>query len=169
MDEAWLSAPTGADHALERALEDIIDGQTFRAGEALSEFGIRWVITLGETPLESVFSGQLDLVALGTAQGAALTFDGDPPVRAFSDDGTPWRLTSAGYEGPAADGRVVIAESANGRWGDEWSQAGWGNSASAATGKVGFDPISVRRNQAVLAAALALALIVVSAVGRRQS
>jgi hypothetical protein len=170
MDEAWLAGPSGADLALDAALNDVIAGETFRAGEVLAAFGIRWVISVGDTPLESVFSGQLDLVALGTTDGAALTFDGEPPVRAVGGDGTPWTLDGMEYRGPAAaDGRVVIAEAANGRWGEDWAQAVWANEASASTGVIAFDPISGRRTQAMVAAAFALLLIVVSVVGRRKA
>lgn len=170
MDEAWLAVPSGADLALDAALNDVIAGETFRAGEVLAAFGIRWVISVGDTPLESVFSGQLDLVALGTTDGAALTFDGEPPVRAVGGDGTPWTLDGIHYRGPAAaDGRVVIAEAANGRWGKNWAQAVWANEASASTGVIGFDPISGRRTQAIVAAGFALLLIVVSVVGRRKA
>jgi len=170
MDEAWLSAPTGADLALDAALNEVIAGETFRAGEVLAGFGIRWVISVGDTPLESAFSGQLDLVALGTTEGAALTFDGEPPVRAVAADGTPWTLDGMQYRGPvAADGRVVIAEAANSRWGEDWAQAVWANEASASTGIIEFDPISGRRTQALVAAALALLFIVVSFVGRRKA
>jgi GT2 family glycosyltransferase len=169
MDEAWLGDPTGADRALEVALNEVIDGETFRAGEVLADYGVRWVVALGDTPLESVFSAQLDLVALGTADGVALTFDGAPPTRAIADDGTPWRLTSTGYVGPESSGRVRIAESANGRWRPDWQQQGWANSLSATDGTIGFDPITARRTQAVVAAAFALGLMVLSIVGRRRA
>jgi hypothetical protein len=169
IDEAWLSDPTGADRALETALNDIIDGETFRAGEVLADFGVRWVVALGETPLESVFAAQLDLVALGTADGVALTFDGTPPTRAVAADGTPWRKTSTGYAGPEDGGRVRIAETANGRWIPDWEQQGWANSLSASEGTITFDPITARRAQAGVAAAFAVGLLVLSIVGRRRT
>ena len=62
---------------------------------------------------------------------------------------------------------MVIAESANGRWGTDWAQVEWANSATAETGLVVFDPITNRRTQAWAAAALAIVLLVGSAVARR--
>jgi hypothetical protein len=167
MDEAWLATETGADDALNGQLERIIEGDTFRAGEVLADYGVRWVIALGDSPLENVFSGQLDLVALGTAGGSALTYDGEPPVRAVADDGTPWQLVDDRYVGPEGSGRVIVAESANGRWGTDWAQVEWANSAAAETGLVAFDPITSRRTQAWAAAALAIVLLAGSAVARR--
>jgi hypothetical protein len=166
MDEAWLSDPTGADRALETTLNDIIEGETFRAGEALADYGVRWVVVLGDTPLEAVFAAQLDLVALGTAEGAALTFDGATPARAVADDGTPWRRTENGYAGPESPGRVRIAESANSRWEPDWQQQDWANSLSAADGAVTFEAIASRRTQALIAGAFVLVMIGLSIFGR---
>jgi GT2 family glycosyltransferase len=168
MDEAWLSRPTGADQALEQTLADIVDGETFRAGSALAEFGIRWVISLGDTPFVSVFTGQLDLVALGTTRGVALTVDGEPPVRAVADDGAVWSYDGRVYRGEANDVRVVVAESPNGRWGPDWQQSGWANDLSGEAGEITFSPIEGRRNQAVVAGGLALVLMLGSAVGRER-
>ncbi len=168
MDEAWLSSPTGADLALEETLAEVVDGETFRAGDALAEFGIRWVISLGDTPFVSVFTGQLDLVALGTTRGVALTLDGDPPVRAVADDGNAWSYDGRGYRGEADDVRVVIAESPNGRWRPDWAQVGWANELSGRSGEIVFSPIEGRRTQAIAAGLLALVLVVGSAVGRER-
>ncbi len=168
MDEAWLGPASGADVALEQTLADIVDGETFRAGDALAEFGIRWVISLGETPFTSVFTGQLDLVALGTSRGVALTLDGDPPVRAVADDGSPWSYDGRVYRGEPADVRVTIAESPNSRWQPDWQQSGWANDVSGVDGEVTFAPVEGRRRQAIAAGALALLLVVGSAVGRER-
>ena len=66
--EATLPVPGPVDAALEGVLNGLIEGQESRAGEALAAFGIRWVVVTGDTPLEAVFDGQLDLVTLGGAK-----------------------------------------------------------------------------------------------------
>ena len=154
------------DFALEADLEAMIDGSTFRAGEALAPYGIRWVISLGDTPLEEVFGSQLDLVPLGSREGVAFTVEGDPPVRAVADDGTAWTRTSFGYEGEPGPGRVFLAESSDVRWGPEGQIAGPGTSVSAGEGEARFESIGSRSAQAMAAGVVLLLLLVSSLVGR---
>ena len=167
LTEAWLPAETSIDAALALVLEDLISGETFRAGEELAPFGIRWVISVGETPLEEVFDGQLDLVPLSTPEGVALTMEEIVPVRAYTADGEPWARSGSGYVGPAGAGTVFVAETANGRWGPDWQQAEWGNQLSTVEGRADFAAIPLRRNQAVAAGLLVLVLIGTSWWGRR--
>jgi hypothetical protein len=167
LDEAWLADPTEADAALAAVMRTLINGETSRAGEALAPFGVRWVISLAESPLEDVFAGQLDLVPLGTSDGVALTVDGEQPVRAIGDDGTPWSRTPTGYAGPPGEGTVFVAESANLRWSPGWAQQEWGNALSAAEGTATFRAIPTRRTQAVAAFGLLIFLLVASWWGRR--
>lgn len=167
MWEAWLPTTTTADNALSDVLEAMIDGQTSRAGSLLRPFGIRWVISVGDTPLEQVFSGQLDLVPLGVADGVAFTVEGDPPVRALSTDGVAWSYIGNRYEGPAGDGSVFLAESYHQAWGPGGVETDWGVSVSAVDGEAAFGGIASRRSQAVLAAALFSFLVAFSWLGRR--
>ena len=169
MWEAWLPAMADIDLALEADLEAMIDGSTFRAGEALAPYGIRWVVSLGDTPLEDVFGSQLDLLPLGTREGVAFTIEGDPPVRAVADDGTAWTWTSSGYEGEPSPGRVLLAETSDVRWAPDGQIVGPGISVSAVDGKAGFDPIDRRRNQAMIAGSVLLLLMALSVVGRRRT
>ena len=169
MWEAWLPEPRAIDRALEADLEAMIEGSTFRAGGALSPYGIRWVISVGETPLESVFGSQLDLLPLGATEGVALRVEGEPPVRAVTDDGTPWRRASTGYEGEPGPGRVLLAETTDPRWGPDGEAFGWGTSVAAADGRASFEPIAGRRTQAITAVSFLIALIAVSWWGRRRS
>lgn len=168
MWEAWLPETTAFDEALEADLEAMIDGTTFRAGEALAPYGIRWVISLGDTPLEDVFAGQLDLVLLGAREGTALTVEGDPPLRAVADDGTAWTRTTWGYEGPPGPGRVFLAEAGDSRWEPDGRISGPGTSISAAEGEGRFEPIDGRRTQAAFAGGLLVLLIASAWVGRRR-
>ena len=162
-----MPAPTSVDSALALVLDDLISGETFRAGEELAPFGIRWVISVGDTPLEEVFDGQLDLIPLSTPEGVALTMEEIVPVRAYTADGVAWTRSGSGYVGPAGAGPVFVAETANGRWGPDWQQAEWGNELSAVDGRVDFDTIPSRQNQAVAAGVLVLVLMGVSWWGRR--
>jgi hypothetical protein len=154
------------DVALQADLEAMIDGDTFRAGEVLAPYGIRWIISVGDTPLEAVFGSQLDLVPLGTRRGVAFTVEGDPPVRATADDGTPWARTSAGYDGEPDSGRVFLAETSDSRWGPDGQVMGPGVSISAADGEARFSPIDSRRSQVMLAGAVLLLLMALAWLGR---
>ncbi len=167
--EVWLPEPLSSDLALEQVLENLIAGESFRAGEDLAPFGIRWVIFVGESPLEAVFEGQLDLVPLQGPTATTFVSEADNPVRAVADDGTPWSKTVAGYAGEATpDGRVFTAESANSRWGKDWAQQDWGNTVSAVDGEIAFSAIAARRVQAWWAIGLFAGLVVVSWWGRRK-
>ncbi len=168
--EASLAEPRAADVALEELILSLIDGEESRAGAALSTFGIRWVVVTGETPLEAVFDGQLDLISLGGAKRPTFLVDSEDPVRAVATSEDSWTKSGTGYVGEAKSGeRVFLAENANSRWGpDPWSQSGWGNEVSAASGFAAFDPIESRRTQAYVAAGLFVFLVLFSAFARRQ-
>ena len=168
--EAALPDPEAADVALEDLLAALIEGEESRAGDALASFGIRWVVVTGDTPLEAVFDGQLDLISLGGAKRPTFLVDSELPVRAITTGGVAWTRSGTGYTGAVAAGdRVFIAETANSRWGaDPWVQSGWGNEVAAAEGTADFDPIESRRNQALLAVGLFALLVLFSAFARRQ-
>jgi hypothetical protein len=171
MTEAWLPAPAAADAALEAELDALIAGETFRAGEALEPYGIRWIISLGPTPLEDVFAGQLDLIPLGATDGVALTPDERTPVRAAALDGDPtWARVAGGYEGARTEERVVLAENASPRWEPDsapMDDRGWGVDVAGGEGRAWFRPIATRRLQAIIVGAGFLVLLGLSAWGRR--
>ena len=168
--EADLPAPGSVDGALEDVLLSLIEGQESRAGAAFAAFGIRWVVVTGETPLEAVFDGQLDLVTLGGAKRPTFLVDAERPVRAVATSGQPWSRAGTGYAGDAAAGeRVFLAEAAHSRWGPgPWVQASWGNEVSAGSGSAEFDPIETRRSQAYMAAGAFAFLVLFSGFARRQ-
>lgn len=171
--EIWeldLPDPTGPDVALEQVLLDLIDGEQTRAGAALAEFGIRWVVVTGDTPLEAVFNGQLDLVRLGGAKLPTFLVDSDYPVRALASSEEPWIHVGTGYVGEASSGdRVFLAETANTRWGPgPWAQVAWGNEVSAAQGTAEFRPVATRRNEAIAAAGVFGFFFLLSGLARRR-
>jgi hypothetical protein len=159
-----------ADVALEELLVALIEGEESRAGEALAEFGIRWVVLMGDTPLEAVFAGQLDLVSLGGARRPTFLVDAELAVRARTIDGDSWDRVGAEYRGAVASGeRVFLAESANSRWGPgPWAQTSWGNEVSAGVGVAQFDAVESRRSQAYVGGGLLAFLILFSAIARRR-
>ncbi|MDJ0954796.1 MAG: hypothetical protein QNJ81_14055 [Acidimicrobiia bacterium] len=167
--EVALPGATAVDQALESVLLGLIDGEESRAGAALAEFGIRWVVVTGDTPLEAVFDGQLDLISLGGAKRPTFLVDSENPVRAVTAAGNEWGRAGTGYAGePASGERVRVAETANSRWSPgPWSQDGWGNEVSAATGEVWYEPIESRRSQASAAAGVLALYVVGSALARR--
>jgi hypothetical protein len=168
--ETHLSEPHSVDIALENLLLELIDGEESRAGADLATFGIRWIVVTGDTPLQAVFDGQLDLVSLGGAKRPTFLVAADNAVRASTTDGTPWSRFGTGYMGEPAPGeRVHIAEAANSRWSPgPWTQVGWGNEVSAAGGDAFFEPIDLRRNQAYVAGALMVLYMLFSAFARRR-
>lgn len=176
LDEAWLAQPRGGDEALAASLERIIDGDTLRAGSELAPFGIRWIVIMGEgdphaRAWSAVFEGQLDLVPLGGGLSSPTFANEEPALRAVTDSGEPWPSSGVGYAGEAnQDGRVLLAENANSRWGPpEWVQVDWRNEVSAAEGVAEFDPLQSRRGMALVAGLGFLILFVVAFVGRRVS
>ena len=180
MPESWetyLHDARVGDEALSEALEQIVSGETKRAGEMLAGFGVRWIVVLEDGDLDpfadawrTAFIGQLDLVPLGGGL-ANTTFENeaDLPVRAVTLDGTPWSRVGAGYTSETGTLRnLLVRENANARWGPgEWQQSEWASGIRTVKSTVGFDPIGSRRNQAI--AALAWLIVLAGSVwaGRR--
>ena len=167
--EAWLPTPRPADAALHLDLEALIDGEAFRGGEMLAAYGIRWVVSMGDTPLEDVFAAQLDLLPLPVREGVAFVYDGEIPERSVSEDGSDWVRTTAGYDGESDDGRVWLAESFDPAWGPQAEPDGWALSVSAEDGTARFEPRSKRRSQVQFAGGFFVFLVLAAFVGRRRS
>ena len=169
LTEAWLPAPVASDQAFGRLLESAIDGETFRIGEQLATFGVRWIVVTGESPLEAIFSRQLDLLPLEGLRRPTFIVDNPAAARAATSDGEAWHRTPRGYEGEPAPGeRLRIAESADARWGSgDWEQVTWANEVDAGSGEARFEPISSRRIQAQLVAAGMAMLFGIAWWGRR--
>jgi hypothetical protein len=168
--EAWLPEPRLGDQMFEAVLEDLIDGETRRAGAALAPFGIRWIVVMGDSPFESVFEAQFDLTPLEGANQISFLVDVEEAVRAHVVDGAAWDRDGTGYRGePEAGQRVFVGENASSRWGPgPWAQSGWGNEVAADDGEAAFRPLSARRTQAEAALGLFLFLLLLSGWGRRR-
>lgn len=166
--EAWLPEPGVGDAAFENVLDSLLAGSTSRVGRDLAAFGIRWIVVMDDTPLEPLFEGQLDLVPLRGLERLTYAVDAETSVRALASDGAVWQPVPGGYVGPAdPNGRVRLADNANGRWEPAWQQVEWSNEVSAARGFAGYRRSAVASNQALIAALVAMGLLGVSWLGRR--
>ena len=166
--ESWLAEPLSGDRALENVLAGLIEGQTSRVGELLAPFGIRWVVVVGESPIEALLEGQLDLVPLGGLANRTFAVDRADAVIALAGNGDVWLPESGEYVGRAVSGeRVRLAENADGRWGPDWTQVEWANSVSADVGAAEYRPNRKRQRLAYSAAGLLVLLILISWWGRR--
>jgi GT2 family glycosyltransferase len=150
--ELQLPEPGPADEALEAVLEGVIDGEAFRAGEQLADFGIRWILAMGDTPLSTSFVGQLDLVPLDGLRRPAFLVDSADAMRALTIDGTPWRWLGTAYEGEPAP-EVVVRETAHPRWGSDREPSpgndgdpnDWAMTLDGSSGSIAFSPGPERR------------------------
>jgi hypothetical protein len=166
MDEAWLAEPLPGDEELAAVLAAIEQGRLVRPGAALAPFGIRWVIFLDPVTIAARFQTQLDMSPLTLAGGLSAYQSEVRSPRALVDGEAAWRFVPPGYQGRAAEGgRVVVAENADPRWGDEWKRVDWRNEASAAAGTVGFRADPPRRTMAMAAAGFAILLAAVAIWG----
>ncbi len=175
--ETYLHEARAGDAALAAALEQVIDGETKRAGELLAPFGIRWIVVLAETESDpfadawqAAFVGQLDLVPLGGGlENITFENEAESALRAVSDSGTTWTRAGTGYERVTVlDTDVVVRENANARWGPgPWEQLDWANGVSVSSAGVDFDPIGSRRTQAIGAVLWLVALGALAWIGRK--
>lgn len=147
--EAWLSPSRVGDEALAAALSNVINGQTFRFGEDLAPFGVRWIVVLEGSNLDEVFESQLDLAPLGIAGFAAYELE-NPVPRAVDATGRTWQWEGPDYTGPTGQQTVRIAENRDSRWGDQWEPDGWANVVTATEGRVSFGPVPMLRTAAIV-------------------
>ncbi len=136
--ELELPPPGPADEALESVLTALIDGEASRPGEALAEFGIRWILAMGETPLSSTFGGQLDVIPLDGLRRPAFLVDSGSAVRAITADGVSWAREGTGYRGEASDA-VLVRENSHPGWGLDSSPDDWSMNLDGSSGVVAFN------------------------------
>ncbi len=166
MWEVELPSPGPADAALEQVLEAVIEGESFRAGEQLAEFGIRWILAMGETPLSAAFVGQLDLIPLDGLRRPAFLVDSEEALRAMTVNGDPWRVDGTGFAGPAAPA-VLIREQADAGWGLDADPGDWSMTLDGSSGSIEYQAGPERR-QGQLALWLGAGLALLSAILRRR-
>ena len=167
MWEVELPDPSAADTALAEALEAVIDGESFRVGQQLAEFGIGWVVAMDDSPLASTMFGQLDLIPLDGLRRQAFLVDVDETRLAVADDGSPWTGSFDRFAGdPTAS--VRVRANAHGGWGTDLEPDDWSMTLDGSAGAVEFDPGPGRRQGQQSLAVVAL-LAAVGIVARRWS
>lgn len=175
--EAYLHEARAGDIALATALGEVIDDETKRAGELLSEFGIRWIVVLSAADRDpfadawrAALLGQLDLVPLGGGlDNTTFENEAESALRAVSEPEAVWTRDGTGYAREAFGvTEAVVRENANARWGPgPWQQFDWANAVSVSSGAVEFDPIGTRRTQSIVAALWLVALGSLAWTGRK--
>lgn len=166
--ESRLNEPRLGDEALHAVLENVLDGRVRRVGALLADFGIGWVTFSEPSPLEQVFSAQLDLVPLRSLRFPVFRNE-VPTALAQTPDGSGWDISGTGFT--AGDGAAVptisIASNADYRWGPGvWEQVDWRNQVTPIERSVRFHPHGPRRLMAIAAATWLLALGALWSLGR---
>lgn len=165
LDQAVLGPPAAGDQALHSVVSDLAAGATLAPGAALAEFGIRWVVAVGDSAaaLAPALDAQVDLAPLPLAEGISV-YD-NPQVRsvAESESGVIWEREGDGYGGRSTDERVRLAIQGDDRWGPDWQSDGWAGTVDGASGAARFagsalDRILVIAGGVILLAGIGLAL-----------
>ncbi|GBE24642.1 hypothetical protein BMS3Bbin02_00917 [bacterium BMS3Bbin02] len=165
--DLWQGAPSTADVALDRILQDMIDGNEFRGGERLSRMGIGWAVVLDESPLEAVLRSQLDVDSVGAGVSVAFTMP-ETQGAVVSNAEPAWVSNGTGYTGPATDGPVFLASNPHSFWDpDGWRQQVWGNSVDGRTGEIVFTARALVRQRA-FGALLGMGVLIGLAVWGRE-
>ncbi len=85
----------------------------------------------------------------------------------MTEDGAVWDWDGRTYGG-RADGRVRLADNADGRWGPDWApDGGWANTVSGEGGEAVFAPDSSTRVAGLASGALLAVLLIVIVWGIR--
>lgn len=171
LGEARLAGRRALDEDLFQALDEIITGETRRAGDELAPFGVRWIVVLGDSDgadadessvaWRDVFAGQLDLLPLSAGvESAVFVSDVEPVGRALTLDAS-WPRIGWRYQGdPQPGASVFVADNPNPRFGPgPWRETASANEVSANAGVVTYDNDGTARGQAlgVLAGIVVLA------------
>ena len=169
--DAYLNEPRLGDDALQAFLESLLEGRERRAGDALAEFGIAWVVFTEPSPLQRLLESQLDLFALRSLDFPVYRNE-VPAAPAVDESGTRWLADGTGYRSPdgRAEGVLHIADNADYRWGPgSWEQVDWANQLSGAPSAVKFEAYAPRRLMAFGAGLWFLTLVAGMVLGRRRS
>jgi len=182
LGEARLDPLLELDERLEFKLDLITSGETRRAGGELAEFGIKWIVVVGDSSSavgdersvawRDVFAGQLDLLPLNAATtNAVFVSDVRPVGRALTSGGDSWPRIGWTYEGEAAPGRrTFVAENPNIGWGPPPRfTTEFSNEISAEEGVATFEPDASRRTQAAVVAVAIVVLLAGVVFGRRRT
>jgi hypothetical protein len=124
------------------------------------------VVFTSQAILSEGFRTQLDMAPLNLAGGLVAYQNEVSSPRAATLEGRPWRFDPPRYTGAAQpEGRVVVAENADSRWGEDWSESGWRNEVGAPDGSTEFAQDPTRRALSILAGAMLVASAVIALWG----
>lgn len=166
LTEAWLAEPRLGDEQLDAEVRRLLGGGRLRSGETLGSFGVRWVVVMGEVPVDLRASTDLRPVPV-SPDFAAYVNENAQPV-AVDQTGRPWQKVDRGYSATGAGGVVRLAENADPRWGsDQWRQDGWANLVSTEGPTVVFATQPIYRWGAIAAGLWLCLLAVVGLYGLR--
>jgi hypothetical protein len=139
LDEVWLPDPGDGDRLLDQAIDRIASGAELRPGRLLSEFSIDWVVIEGpESPLDSIFESQLDLIPTPLAPGSKVYENPGALPLAAAEDELIWSRRGAGFGGDPDSGRVRITVNYSDGWEPEPEMVGWLTTVAATEGIASF-------------------------------
>ena len=175
LDSAVLGLPGPGDAALRARLDQLLSGGSLRPGSALGEFGIRWVVAVGESVgvLAPVLDAQVDLVPLPLSE-RVVVYENEASRSVAAEDapegeGNPvvWSREGSGFAGPAHQGRIRLAIQGDERWGPDWQQDEWAGTVSGVEGMASFAGVLATRLMTLGGSALVVAALGAWAWGRR--
>ncbi|HKY48929.1 MAG TPA: hypothetical protein VJQ79_13205 [Acidimicrobiia bacterium] len=170
LEQAYLPNSQAGDVALAEVIVDhLILGTDLRPGAALAEFGVGWVVVLPGADFDTqALDRQIDLALTPVDPELTVYENLAPSARAMTEDGDVWDWDGQTYRGEA-DGRVRLADNADGRWGPDWApDAGWANTVSGEGGEAVFAPDSTTRVAGLASGALLALLLIVVVWGIRK-
>jgi hypothetical protein len=167
LEQAYLPGPRVGDVALESAVANLAGASSLRPGAELARFGISWVLVLeGTTALNDALARQVDLFPRLVDPDSQVLENVAALGRGVADDGQPWLWSNGAYEGPAASGRVRLADNADPGWGPDWVAVDWANSVSAIQGRAEFQADAAVKTAAIVSVAALFVMILGSWWGR---
>lgn len=182
LGEARLANRGPLDEKLRDTMDLIVSGDTQRAGGELAEYGIKWIVVLGDSSgsdadeaslaWREVFAGQLDLLPLSAGVTNAVFVSDTPNVgRALSSTAESWARIGWTYSGTAESGKTVqVAENPHASFGPgPWRVISSANQVAADEGVVTFEADGSARAQAYGVVAVLVVLAIVGIWGRRRS
>jgi hypothetical protein len=169
LDQAILGSEDAGDAALREVVTELASGALLAPGEALADFGVRWVVVVDQSAasLAPALDAQIDLVPLPLGEGMAVYQNSVARTVAETADGEAWERRRTGFAGPAGEARVRLAIQGDGRWVPDWQTDDWAGTVSAQQGETHFLGVTLYRALVVAGGVVVLAGIGLAAWGMR--
>ncbi len=162
LDEGFLPEPRSGDQVLSQALDGIASGASLHPGALLAPFAIRWIVLVGDTPLERGLQAQVDVRDVSETP-EMLVMENLAYIPRVSAPG--WEGEGGGFQGPPVD-LVVLADNHDDGW--VGTAEGWANRVPAVSGKIVYVPDPRGMALAYLAVTLLVASLAAIWWGRRR-